>query len=356
MSSPASAAAAASARAPPSAAPSPSPSPSPLCRLLTGSAAAAAGLGLAAAAVAFYRYRQRQQKKEEQPYEYLLFDIEGTTTPISFVKEILFPYVTSTIDTYLASTVGSDQTQSDIAALMELSESDAAAGVDGLVRIERLADGSIDLSTVAANVRWQVSIDRKSTALKQLQGRMWSGGYESGQLKAQLFGGANGDVARMMRAWHVSGLKLAIYSSGSVAAQQLLFKYSDAGDLTPILQAYFDTKVGMKQEANSYAKIAQQLNVSPSRILFLTDIYGEAAAARQSGVDSVILVRPGNYQLPPEQTTGHAFPIAHDFDEVEQFIRQQARNRTIAAPQEISTPQTQTAQAVDTSSGQFNTF
>lgn len=342
----------------------------PTGRILAGVCAAAVG---AAGAVWMLRRRRAARAaaaaaaaSASRPYDVLLFDIEGTTTPISFVKETLFPYVTRTVESYLRSRYADAGTRSDIQALIDLSESDAAAGAEGVVTVPRFpSEGTPDsefidrqIAALVSNVSWQMSTDRKSTALKQLQGHMWRDGYVSGELRGALFGGANGDVVSSFRRWHASGLTLAIYSSGSVEAQQLLFRHSEAGDLTPLLSAYFDTKVGMKQEAKSYASIASRLGVAPQRILFLTDIYGEAAAARASGVDAVLLVRPGNYALPAEQQE-KPFVIANTFDDVQAYIEQQV-GRSVSAPAAES-DQTQPQQTTDVdqqdvASGKFNTF
>lgn len=307
------------------------------------------------------------------PYTLLLFDIEGTTTPISFVKEILFPYVSTHLASYLEQTYESAQTRADIQALIELAENDRAAGANAPL-IPRFPSNGVaspafrtaQITALVANVSWQMSSDRKSTALKQLQGHMWRKGYENGTLKGALFGGASGDVAQQLRAWHTQGYRLGVYSSGSVGAQKLLFAHSDSGDLTPLFCVHFDTTVGMKQESASYAAIAKSTGVSPDRILFFTDIWAEAWAAHQAGVAAVLLDRPGNYALPPEQSSKHSFPIAKDFREVEQMMQQKSRGEgplavanaadDAATAATAAAASTSSASGVDVSTGQFNTF
>ena len=337
------------------------------------SLAAAAVVVGATVAITRYVLQHRRRTAEAavaasaRPYDVLLFDIEGTTTPISFVKDVMFPYVTRTLPQYLDATYDQPQTRADIEALILLAEADAASGASGVVTIPRFqGDGTSDAAFVSrqkaaiiANVAWQMSSDRKSTPLKQLQGHMWANGFHSGELRGQLFGGADGDVVTWFRRWKAAGYSLVIYSSGSVEAQKLLFGHSVAGDLTPLFSGNFDTKVGMKQEAASYANISNQLGVPAERILFLTDIYGEAAAARAANVDTVILVRPGNGELPPEQTHKHSFPLANDFDQVEAFLETRAveklRNSTNGECKAASSAGSFKAK-VDTSSGAFNTF
>jgi enolase-phosphatase E1 len=269
----------------------------PQRRLLLASAAALSAVALGALALRWWKSRCRTQPcsaasscsasgplslanaSPRLPYALLLFDVEGTTTPISFVKETLFPFVLRNVREYLERTYSSQQTRADIQALREQATADRAAGqaAPQIPAVPAEGDGQALkelLDAVAANVAWQMSSDRKAGPLKTLQGHMWTEGYASGELKGELFGGANGDVATQMRAWARQGYTLGIYSSGSVGAQKLLFGHSDAGDLTPLLKVHFDTNVGMKQQADSYRKIARAvgLEANPGRILFFTDI------------------------------------------------------------------------------------
>lgn len=326
------------------------------------------------------RRRRKARSAPASAYAALIFDVEGTTTPISFVKETLFPYVTQHLEHYLAAHYHEAQTRADVEALIELSEKDAATAaaaaaadvnVPVIPPLPSLDAPQSDIAAhqqcVMSNVRWQMSSDRKSTALKALQGHMWKDGYESGVLRGQLFGGATGDVAQWLKRWKDEGYTLGVYSSGSVEAQKLLFRYSDAGNLDDLFSCNFDTRVGMKQESHSYSSIAEQigLSASPERVLFLTDIWGEAWAAHEAGMDAILLVRPGNYPLPPEQSHKHPFPIAHDFNEVQAYIEERSKlrqseseshhgQRTRAA----TTPMNETTVTpkVDTSSGEYNTF
>jgi len=220
----------------------------------------------------------------------ILLDIEGTTTSISFVKEVLFTYVTKSVLSYLESNYDEDETKQDIDALRAQVAQDKESGIAGVIEIKAADSKKEDvISTTVANVKWQMSADRKTTALKQLQGHIWKSAYEQGKVRGHVYD----DVEDCFKKWKAAGKTLCIYSSGSVAAQQLLFSYSEAGDLTQYLTDYFDTKVGGKREASSYVKIAELIKVNPNAILFLTDIKEEADAARTAGMATCILVRDG---------------------------------------------------------------
>ena len=175
------------------------------------------------------------------------------------------------------------------------AEDDQADELEGVIAIPGpMAGTCAQKNAVIASARWQMETDRKTTALKALQGRIWKGGFESGSLKSVVFS----DVADALKDWTSSGLRCAIYSSGSVQAQQLFFRYCEAGDLSPYLSGHFDTKVGAKRERESYEAIAQELNTAPGRVFFATDVLGEAEAAREAGMQTAILDRPGNIPQP----------------------------------------------------------
>ena len=161
---------------------------------------------------------------------------------------------------------------------------------------------------MAAYVEWLMDRDRKSPALKLLQGHIWRRGYESGELEGELFP----DVAPAIRRWRASGVKVAIYSSGSVLAQRLLFGHTPGGDLTPEIDGFFDTGVGPKASSASYRHIATALGCAPAVLLFVSDSTKELDAAAEAGCRVALCVRPGNLPLP----AGHAFDIIHSFEEV----------------------------------------
>lgn len=142
--------------------------------------------------------------------------------------------------------------------------------------------------------KYLVSVDRKSGPLKEIQGRIWKIGYESGELKSLMFS----DVPEFLKRIQSSRKKAAVYSSGSVQAQKLIFQYSESGDLTKYFSGYFDTAVGGKRESASYSKIAKELGVEPRKILFFTDIKEEADAAIGADLRAAVLERPGNSKQP----------------------------------------------------------
>jgi enolase-phosphatase E1 len=160
--------------------------------------------------------------------------------------------------------------------------------------------------SIAAYALWLMDRDRKSTPLKALQGRIWQIGYQSGQLRSQLFA----DVPRAFARWRDEGRDISIYSSGSVLAQQLLFAHTEAGDLTRYIREYFDTRVGAKREAASYQCIAASLECEPSAILFVSDVVAELDAAREAGLQTRLAIRPGN---PPPPPSSH--PVIISFDD-----------------------------------------
>jgi enolase-phosphatase E1 len=205
----------------------------------------------------------------------ILLDIEGTTTPIAFVHDVLFSYARAHARDFLKN--NHDEVRADVALLRE----------------EHSADKSNNLQppeSIADYVDWLMDRDRKSTGLKSLQGKIWRQGYLNGSLKSQVFA----DVAPAFERWRAAGLKISIFSSGSVLAQQLLFAHTDAGDLTKFIHDYFDTNVGKKGEAESYRKIAAKLNLQPSEILFISDVVAELEAAKEAGMKTILSIRPGN--------------------------------------------------------------
>jgi enolase-phosphatase E1 len=220
----------------------------------------------------------------------ILLDIEGTTTPIAFVHEVLFSYARQHVRDYLTKHFDDEDVRADIRLL---HAEDAFAD---------------DLDSVVAHVNRLIDLDRKSTGLKSLQGKIWHEGYSEGTLRAQVYA----DVAPAFARWRVAGLNVSIFSSGSVLAQQLLFAHTEAGDLTPFISHYFDTGVGKKGDPESYRRIAEQIGLPPSEILFVSDVVTELAAAREAGMETALSIRPGNQpQDSPEQ-----YRIIHSFDEL----------------------------------------
>ncbi len=217
---------------------------------------------------------------------HLLLDIEGTTTAIDYVYSVLFPYADEHLNEYVFGLPDSDELAGHAAAFQAQFEADAAAGVNAVAI--PVGAGDTQRQAIVDAARLHMKTDRKTTALKALQGRVWRSGYMKGQLRGHVYD----DVPVAFRRWAAAGHTLHIYSSGSVEAQRLIFGHSIAGDLTPLLTQYFDTTTGPKKEAGSYRKIASELGVSPADVTFFTDNGDEAAAARDSGMRVVVVRRP----------------------------------------------------------------
>jgi enolase-phosphatase E1 len=216
----------------------------------------------------------------------IITDIEGTTTRIAFVHDVLFPYARQRLPAFLQRHAA----RPDVAA--ELAET------------HRLAPDQDELATLLG---W-MDADAKIGPLKTLQGMIWAEGYADGSLQGELYP----DVAPALRRWRAAGVRLFVYSSGSVAAQKLLFRHSTAGDLEGLFSGFFDTGVGPKREAASYAAITRALGLPAGEILFLSDVGAELDAAAASGVRTCQLVRAEDGTAAVE---GHA--RAHDFGQVE---------------------------------------
>ena len=220
----------------------------------------------------------------------ILLDIEGTTTPIAFVHEVLFSYAREHAREFLASNADAE----DIARLRE----ERAADVSG---------GEQPPAELAAYVEWLIARDRKSTGLKSLQGKIWRQGYLDGTLKSQVYE----DVAPAFARWRARGLSINIFSSGSVLAQQLLFAHTNAGDLTKFIDQYFDTNVGRKGDATSYRRIADALNLQSSEVMFISDVITELEAAHEAGMQVLLSIRPGN----APQQDAEKYQAIHNLEE-----------------------------------------
>ncbi len=230
----------------------------------------------------------------------IILDIEGTTTSISFVYDVLFPYARAHCQEYLASHWSSASLQTVIRQIRQDAAADHAAGLSVATIPE-----SCTVEDVVKSVHSQMDLDRKNRGLKSLQGSIWVAGYESGEVKGHLFQ----DVVPALKRWKSAGIPVYIYSSGSVAAQKLLFGHSEAGDLLDLLAGHFDTEIGGKRDAQSYTNIAKALNLDPCEIVFATDNVLEADAAAQAGMEVVVMDRPGN---PP--TGDHSHRVLVNFD------------------------------------------
>jgi enolase-phosphatase E1 len=230
----------------------------------------------------------------------ILLDIEGTTTPIAFVHEVLFPYARSRVKSYLAINSQSSDTIADLAQLRKEHALDVQQGLEPPALVDRPQEAEID--SIVDYVHWQIDHDRKSTGLKSLQGKIWTQGYHDGTLRAPVFP----DVLPALERWHEAGLKIAIFSSGSIWAQKLLFAHTETGDLTGFIDDYFDTTTGIKTASESYRRIATGLGSAPEEILFISDVTTELDAAGIAGFQTLLCIRPGN-QPPPEDCHDRIF-------------------------------------------------
>jgi len=224
-------------------------------------------------------------------------DIEGTTTPIEFVHHVLFPYARARAHDALEPR--------DVAALREEYCAESAQPPSD-VPPWHPAD---ERASAEAYVYWLMDRDRKSTALKALQGRIWEAGYRAGELrgKAEVYP----DVRPALARWHAAGKRIAIFSSGSVQAQRNLFANTTDGDLSLYLSGYFDTTTGPKREAQSYRQIAATLREEPRDVLFISDVPAELDAARAAGMRTLLCIRG----VPPSDVAA-AHPRIHSFAEL----------------------------------------
>lgn len=218
----------------------------------------------------------------------ILTDIEGTTTDIAFVHEILFPYARARIGDYLRAHADDPFVREQLAGVSR--EVGRALSLDDA--IEHL-------------VRW-IDADRKITPLKALQGRVWEQGYRQGDFQGHVYP----DAERRLREWHSAGKRLYVYSSGSVEAQKLIFGHTPFGDLTPLFSGYFDTRIGGKREPESYRRIAGEIGLAAGEILFLSDVVDELDAARSAGLRTAWLVREG------DPADGARHPRHRDFSSI----------------------------------------
>lgn len=236
-----------------------------------------------------------------KPIAALLLDIEGTTTTIDFVYNVLFPYARTHVKDYVAVHLSI----ADMAGLFEENVKDVRRGLD-----PPLMEGPTNAShdALEAYVLWLMDQDRKTMPLKLIQGKIWYEGYRKGELRSQVFD----DVPAAFKRWRDQAREIYIYSSGSVLAQKLLFTNTEAGDLTPFISGYFDTQIGEKKDPASYRRIARELKLESSAVLFISDVTDELDSAASAGFETLLCVRPGNH--PQNPTSNHS--IIQTFDDV----------------------------------------
>ena len=242
----------------------------------------------------------------------VLLDIEGTTTPIAFVHDVLFPYARARVATYIEERAGSDAEVRQILESLRLELPASGflhpAANSNLAREgPRAANREARAADIVPYVHWLIDRDRKSGSLKALQGRIWEHGYHDGELKGEVYP----DIPEAFARWTADGVRIGIFSSGSVLAQQLLFANSTAGDFSRFLSCYFDTGVGAKGDSGSYRRIVEALGVAAARILFVSDVVMELDAAREAGLRTLLCVRP-----PASTPTANSHSLVGSFDTI----------------------------------------
>ena len=225
----------------------------------------------------------------------ILTDIEGTTSSISFVKDVLFPYARHALPGFVAA----HRDDPEVRRWLDVVATEHGSICNDDVIVETL-QGWIDQ-------------DRKHTALKALQGMIWKAGYRDADFTAHIYP----DAAPALREWHAAGLPLYVYSSGSVPAQQLFFGHSDAGDLAPLVSDWFDTEIGGKREAGSYQRIAERIGLDAAQIVFLSDVVEELDAAREAGLQTVLVDRLEDYPQPREGEATHGHVRVTRFSDIQ---------------------------------------
>ena len=225
----------------------------------------------------------------------IVTDIEGTTSPVAFVRDVLFPYAREALPRFLQEQHGRAEVMHWIKTVAE--ENGVSAN---------------DLDAVTEILQQWIDQDRKHTALKALQGMIWVDGYAKATYRAPVYP----DAAAALGRWRSAGIPLYVYSSGSVPAQKLFFAHTDHGDLCPLFSGHYDTEIGGKREAGSYARIAGAIGTAPENLLFLSDIVEELDAARDAGWHTVLVDRREDYPLARTGDATHGHTRAERFSEI----------------------------------------
>ncbi|HTE46924.1 MAG TPA: acireductone synthase [Gemmatimonadaceae bacterium] len=241
----------------------------------------------------------------KRPTTGVVLDVEGTTTPVSFVYDVLFPYAFERLRPFIVARLGDPEVERAIGLLREEHAAEVATG-EKIPEWSVGAPGQID--ALVTYLEWLMDCDRKSPGLKLLQGQIWELGYLDGTLRGEVYA----DVLPAFERWRASGRAIAIYSSGSVLAQRLLFANSTWGDLTGFIDNYFDTAVGPKRSRESYREIAAAMHCEPRNLLFISDVAAELEAARDAGFQTLLCVRPPAKM--PDQTSSR---VVQTFDDVD---------------------------------------
>lgn len=225
----------------------------------------------------------------------ILTDIEGTTSSISFVRDVLFPYAAQHLPMFVRANAHLGQVRE------QLSDAARLAGV-----------AEDDFEAIISALRQWIAEDRKITPLKALQGMLWEHGYRNGDYRAHIYA----DAFENLKKWHAEGLKLYVYSSGSIQAQKLFFGFSEFGDISGLFSGYFDTTSGPKQSVDSYRKIVEDIGLPSGEVLFLSDIAAELDAARAAGLQTCWLVRPADTTADQESMRRSLHAVATDFSQI----------------------------------------
>ncbi|WP_115080192.1 acireductone synthase [Synechococcus sp. N32] len=230
--------------------------------------------------------------------QHLLLDIEGTTCPMSFVSDVLFPFAKQELSHYIKQHWDESPHKKPIqAAKKEWLNDQSPESMKIKQQVAKRETEEMD--GLIQYLKHLIRIDKKSTALKDLQGRIWEYGYNNGDLKSQLFP----ETAECLREWREQGITLSVYSSGSIQAQKLLYRHSPAGDLEKVFSHWFDTHTGPKKSTESYTTIAKQLQISPNKIWFVSDNGAECDSARSAGIHTLFSLREGNPDRDPRDHT-----------------------------------------------------
>lgn len=229
------------------------------------------------------------------PTKAILTDIEGTTSSISFVKDVLFPFARRALPAFVK---------------VRGHEPAVRKWLD-LVATEM--GGMCQDAMIGEVMQGWIDEDRKHTALKALQGMIWADGYRNADFTAHIYP----DATQALQRWHAEGIPLYVYSSGSVPAQRLFFGHSDAGNLTGLFSGWFDTEVGGKRDVESYRRIATEINLPAPEVLFLSDVVAELDAAREAGMDTVLIDRLEDYPVPRDADAANGHRRLESFDGID---------------------------------------
>jgi enolase-phosphatase E1 len=242
---------------------------------------------------------------ESGQIEAVLLDIEGTTTPLAFVYDVLFPYAARQLNAFIRRHFRDSEVRRFLESLRQQRALDASLGLAPPAWNDNSENAEI--TSIAEYGRWLMKQDRKDPSLKSIQGLVWREGYAAGELRGQVYP----DVPKALQRWREQGKAIYIYSSGSVLAQKLLFQSTEYGDLTGLLDGYFDTEVGGKTDPKSYRTISVKIRCEPKQVLFISDAIKELEAAESSGIQTVLSTRAGNNT--PESAR---FAVIHSFEEI----------------------------------------